>query len=75
MARPKIHEQIPIDIQEDLIAVGLLRRRAHELLEAVERRQDRIISQLLGVKIDTGLLADLVRLHNERAAKIRAVRG
>lgn len=76
MATKKIHqhEEIPEDIQFDLLAAGLLRRRMHELLDAVERRQDRIISQLLGVQVTPALLADLFRLHNERCARKRAVR-
>ena len=73
-ARLRVHEAIPEDIKEDLLAVGLLRRRLHELLTAVERRQDKLLGQLLGVKVDTGLLADLLKAHNERAARIRAVR-
>lgn len=73
-AKSKI-QAIPVDIQEDLIAAGLLRRRAHELLAASERRQDEIIAQLLGLRVDTALLADLYREHNEKAAKLAAVRS
>ena len=73
-AKSKI-QSIPVDIQEDLLAVGLLRRRLHELLSAVERRQDRIIGQLLGMRVDNALLSDLFRLHNERAARIRAAKA
>lgn len=72
MARPKIHEAIPETVREQLIALGILQRRLREIVVAVERRENRIIEELTGVKVDSGLLTDLIQEHNANAAKLAA---
>jgi hypothetical protein len=87
MADTKING-IPPEVQDELISIGILQRyregrlkqvqvlnfREQDIARAVEMHQRRAIEMLLGVKIDAGLLADLLKEHNERAARERAGR-
>ena len=76
-ASPKIHRvhhRIPVEVRQDLLALGLLRRQLRELVNSIEYREDRIAERLLGVRSNT-LLSDLLQEHNERAARIRAVQS
>jgi len=79
---------IPPQVQDELISIGILQRwregrlkqleflhfREQDIARAVEMHQQRVIELLLGVKIDAGLLADMLKARNERAAQERAVR-
>jgi hypothetical protein len=62
---------IPVQVQEDLFALGLLRNHLHEMLVSLETRQNSIIEKLTGRKMDAALIRDLAAEHNRRAAKIR----
>lgn len=66
---------IPVAVQEELLAFGILRNRLHEMHAAVTRRQDTIIEKLVGRKIDAALIRDLAAAHNRRAAKIQRRAG
>lgn len=74
MATKKIH-QIPETVREDLIALAILQRGLRKTVVAVERRGNRIIEKLTGVKIDNEFLAGLLEQHNLKAAKLRAAKG
>jgi hypothetical protein len=66
----QIRQTIPVALQEELLAVGMLQRwRPSATGTAIETRQNGIIEQLLGVKLDGGFLTGLAAAHNRRAAR------
>ena len=71
--RDKALRSLSAEAQDELLALGILERRLQETQDAVQRRQ-RVIELLVGTELSAGFFADLLRLHNERAAKEQAVR-
>jgi hypothetical protein len=72
--RDKALRSLSPEVQDELLALGILQRQLEESRDAVQRRQARIIELLVGSELSAGFFADLLRLHNERAARAQAVR-
>ena len=68
MAKPSL-KTIPVEVQEELLAFGILRNRLHAINGTVTSRQSGIIEKLIGRKLDDALVADLAAAHNRRAAR------
>jgi hypothetical protein len=72
--RDKALRSLSAEAQDELLALGILERRIQETQDALQRRQERVIELLVGTELSAGFFADLLRLHNERAAKAAQVR-
>jgi hypothetical protein len=69
-AKVRTLKTIPVEVQEELLAFGILRNRLDQMHAALASRQDSIIEKLIGRKMNAALIRDLAAEHNRRAAKL-----
>jgi hypothetical protein len=71
VTQPVSVKTIPVAVQEELLALGILQRELDQTHAAVVSRQNSIIEKLTGRTMDSTLMRDLVAEHNRRAVKIQ----